>query len=618
MFLNGNEKYISDLVRKNGSKEYRNLRIAYVIQMFVITLFMMFAFGISNTTNENLSGSDMQQLIAILSSVILVSILTIIFFQWILSMQISAIYDVRKQFNKGMYLMGVSKRKLYRIYFFEWIKDQWKCIIAGIIISEGTYVMLAMILQLEERVIPLKLLIISIVLYIILSSAFFALQSSLKLKESFDWKSKKIKHIQIKKNRLIINLVSSILIFILVTIAGKSIESRQIREIVKAFYIISVLVLYNPVIIFLHSIVARISLRFHWNDVFLANRIAQGYFKQIKVAAMFIVLSGTLFIGLNTMYNMVRESGALIAEENVRYRMASIYPDLKEKERENENKYFYTLNFQGKTERGTNVWMKGIDESYPDMFETINVVPGYEDAMEEVCQNGSNGILFPEFYASSSDVGKEIDVYIDGKANTFKIVGLYYTNDFSRLNCLVNKNYLYDSFEIDRQYYNAVYSLDSSGENSYTETKEDVVENSKKKAVGGTELIEAVTYVLLICAVISILIYYALVSENNKKDIARFRALGIGTVRIKKIYLYNAVIPIMFSCAFLAACVRIFVLRSCYVMLDPYYFDGVTHNELWVEIGVVLLFVFISISAQEFQIRKSTDTEEFMYVLKEE
>lgn len=615
MFLNKNEKYICHILKQSGKREYMQLQIAYIIQMFIIMLFLMFAIGIENITNESLSDSDLQQIIGILSSVVLVAVITIIFFQWILSMQISALYDIRRQFNKGLLRMGTARIKLGKIYFHEWMGVQGKCIVAGVVLGEVIYIALALLLELEEKIVPVWLVGISILFYIILGSVFFIFQSYLNLKGSTTTRRTK-KVMYFSRRKLFICLGIAMLLIIITYVGAHYIESRQLRELVKGIYIVALLILYDPVINILHLLIAKICRKFHKNFLFIANRIAQGYFKQLKVVGMFMILSGILFIGLHTMYNMVREAGYDVVQENVRYKAVSIYPELRENA-EPDKFEFYGFSLKGETDSGTNVWLKGIDAVYRNEFEQFNIVSGYEPAMKTICGEVQNGILFPEFYANPSDVGKEIQIYVDGEPHIFKVIGLYYTNDFGKLNCLVNNEYLAQEFGVETGQYNTVYSLDAVRTDEFTESKNDVAKNSRNKAVGGTELIEAITYILIACALLSLLIYYGLISKNTKKDIIRFKAMGISNEKIRRIYLYHAVTPILFSGIFLFIGVRIFVERSTRVMLDSYYFKGVKYNEIRMEILILVLFIVFSIIVQWLQIKKSINSDKLTYVLKE-
>lgn len=74
-------KKITKLIENNDKKERLQFQVALIVTIAVTLLYTMFAFGLNDITNESLSKNDMQQLQGILSSVIVISVVAIIFFQ---------------------------------------------------------------------------------------------------------------------------------------------------------------------------------------------------------------------------------------------------------------------------------------------------------------------------------------------------------------------------------------------------------------------------------------------------------------------------------------------------------------------------------------------------------
>ena len=68
-------------------------------------LYTMFAFGLSDITNDSLSKNDVQQLQGVLSSVILISIIAVMFFQWILATQLQNLFNIRKHFTEALFIL---------------------------------------------------------------------------------------------------------------------------------------------------------------------------------------------------------------------------------------------------------------------------------------------------------------------------------------------------------------------------------------------------------------------------------------------------------------------------------------------------------------------------------
>ena len=147
-------------------------------------------------------------------------------------------------------------------------------------------------------------------------------------------------------------------------------------------------------------------------------------------------------------------------------------------------------------------------------------------------------------------------------------------------------------------------------------TKADIMRKSRERAVSGTEIVEAITYLLITCAVISLFIYYSFVAKSNEKDILRFQAMGVPYLQIIKIYIWNAVFPIIISGIFLLPITKKFTYICLYVMLSPYYFVGVKDSGIYSEIVLLLLFSLISIAVQMFYIPRLKDRKNFIEELR--
>ena len=112
-------KKITKLIENNDKKERLQFQVALIVTIAVTLLYTMFAFGLNDITNESLSKNDMQQLQGILSSVIVISVVAIIFFQWILSTQLQNILDIRQQFTDSLLLMGLPRFEITKLYVYE-------------------------------------------------------------------------------------------------------------------------------------------------------------------------------------------------------------------------------------------------------------------------------------------------------------------------------------------------------------------------------------------------------------------------------------------------------------------------------------------------------------------
>ena len=107
---------IGKLLKNSGKKERIQFWFASMVTVTATLLYTMFAFGLSDITNDSLSKNDVQQLQGVLSSIILISIIAVMFFQWILATQLQNLFNIRKHFTEALLLMGTPHKKIVKIY----------------------------------------------------------------------------------------------------------------------------------------------------------------------------------------------------------------------------------------------------------------------------------------------------------------------------------------------------------------------------------------------------------------------------------------------------------------------------------------------------------------------
>lgn len=618
-----NNGRIKQLLKNSGKKERFQLQVACSVTMFVTLLFAMFAFGLSDITNESLSDNDLQQLMGILSSVILVSIIAIVFFQWILSIQIKMLLDIRRQFSDSLLLMGTTKKKIVSIYMSEWCAMHIKALLFGGITSVLFYAVLASIFEIEEKSVPIKIIVIAIIIDTMLGLFTMGLQLFTSLKgniiENIRNRNQYTKEKNISNRRIIIRLILALMALVCPIYISNSAVVRQISELSKLLSIVAIIILFDPIVRGIYIFIDAFSKKFKLFNLLIAEKISRGYFSRIKVSCMFLILSCTIFVGLHSMFNMVREAGEVIVNDNIKYNYVTTLKELNSEKMDSDKNTFYGLKTNAQTESGTNIFINGIDELYLESYEKINVVSGSENALQKLAEEKSNGIFMPELFASSDDIGKTIQISINGTEHEFQVVGLYYSNDFSELRCLVNIDYLRQELQVNSGGYNIIFS---KGQETIinvgnTDTKVGMAQKSKDRAVNGTEIIEAITYLLLVCAIISLLTYYSLISSSNEKDIIRFQAAGMGINKTRKIYLLHAIFPVFLSGLFIIPITNLFTKICLYVMLSPYYFVQVEYSSIWSEALIIIMFAIISVFVQLFYLRKKGSKNDFIYTLKE-
>lgn len=613
---------ISKFIKNSGKKERLQFQVASIVTVAVTLLYTMFAFGLSDVTNESLSKNDIQQLQGVLSSVILISVMAIIFFQWILSTQLQNLFDIRKRFTDSLLLMGLSRKKIAKMYIFELIKIHFVAVVTGFVIGGIIYVIIANMLQIEEKFIPLNIYLISFFIGMILNlyTVGVALFKLLKgnVIEKIRNRSNYVNFNDITIKGILIRIILAIILILISNYISGISQIRQVDELSKVFNIVAIMVMFDPIARGIYTLLYYLLKNIKLNNVFLSVKISEGYFSQVKMTCMFIILSCTIFVGLNSLFSMVRVSGENIADKNIMYSYLEKKDSLYANDHNPDDNVYYGLKIKSKTDSGSNIFISGIDSLYLNDFEKINVVTGSEKALNDIVKNENNSILIPEVFASSNDIGKTIKIDIEGKSYDFKVAGLYYSNNFGELNCFVNIKYLKKILNIDTNKHNIVFLKDDNitMDRNIT-TKSEIVRQSRDRAVKGTSIVEAITYLLMACAVISLFIYYSLIAKNNERDILRFRAMGIGYKKILQIYVLHSVVPILISGVFLIPITKIFTYICLYVMLSPYYFKSIDYTGIYYVIGILLIFVLISVVVQTFYILKFKNKSDFTTQLRE-
>ncbi len=614
---------LSRLFHKTCKYEIYCLYISYIVNFTVVNIFFMLATGVSNIQNESLSQSDRSQLIAIVSSIVSVSAITIIFFQWIINMQIQALYNRRNQFNINARLIGVDRRTLCMLYLQELLFMQIIVILIGIVLSEITYFLLAAILNLDEKIIPIAHISLGIIMHILVITI-TELTTILKLTRK--GVAEQIRKTTVMENipekrKLIISFISGTALIILSVVLAKNIPVRQVSWLSRLIVFLSFFFFYDIITYVINKLICRGAEKLNAYHILLAQRISYGYFRRVKITCMMIIFSATLFLGLQMLYKTVRAAAYDVVENNIKYDSIITWDEMQNNQ-EFLKDIFYGIRIKTKTDTGTNIYISGINQEYAYEYEQINSANiDKNDFNDLLCNPNSNGIILPEFYISDNDIGKEITVKIENCEINFRILGGYYSNDFSKLICYVNDTYLKEQLNLEDKYNIAYVKATDDLENLYERTgdlqsKTNIAEQSVNKAVGGTEIVEMITLIIIICAIISFVNFFIMTASTNSVDIIRFRAMGINTKDIMYIYILHSIFPVIFSSICIIPFSILFNKIACNVMLASEYFSGGYENIPGLTVVIIIIFILIAILMQVICVKKTIQNEEYMMVLK--
>lgn len=109
-----------------------------------------------------------EELLMYFSMLIVVSLMIILFSLWIMQIICQTIFETRKDFNIQLRLMGITRKKLSRIYIKEFFYYQLLVIPIGLILMEGIYYFISKMLDISSNWIGPANLGIAIVIHLLI------------------------------------------------------------------------------------------------------------------------------------------------------------------------------------------------------------------------------------------------------------------------------------------------------------------------------------------------------------------------------------------------------------------------------------------------------------------
>ena len=384
-------------------------------------------------------------------------------------------------------------------------------------------------------------------------------------------------------------------------------------------------ILLDILLIFIHRILSGIAKKLRIRSLVLSEFIAVGYLKKNKVVCNMIIFSAMLFLGMQMLYINVRFCGSDVVDNNVHYKDTVWYEEYQTEQIS--DKCYYGLKFKY-DKNGTVYYFYGIDDKFLNEYENIECDKKLSDISDTLSQKLNdknwNGILIPNYYIQSSDIGKEVTYVIAGKEVTFKVAGGYYNNNLAHFNCLVSKSYLASQLGIDDEY-NMLYLKDKmhgadlvNGKGKVvTQSFEEIKAESYEKAVSGTSLVEMVSIVIIACAVFALLNYIMLSSKSSIIDIARLRGIGLLKRQIQKIYIIQSAVPVVVSMLIASPLSILFAKIGCLMVFDEGYYSRDLVMTPLLMLMLLMIFGVISVFMQMLVIRKVTTTNYYINILRD-
>jgi hypothetical protein len=569
------------LLACSGKKEKVYLRISYIINITFIGVMLMFGFGMSNTTNLTLH--DAEQAEIILSSMIIVSIIVIIFFQWLTGMQFVSLFESRKVFNQNIRLLGLSSGKLTLLYFLEMLKMQLIAIPAGFCCAEIIYVCYAGVSGAAEHVIPVLVLFEAAGIHLAILC---------------------VMTFMVGTKCAGTNIVE--------LLRGKKIFQRR-RKGLKSIRL-------------LEFLAGKISAKYRRYKFWIMLKISNAQRKNIRIIRFLVLGSVVLICGLYGLYTTVRTLAYQRTNEQIQY-AGYVWLDEPVESISILDSY-QTLSFKAWLSEDSRIRITGIDQNYVGTYENIELAYALNhetvsDWLEHLNEDDFDGIILDTEYIDESDLGETVTYEIDGKTVSFTVYGGYVSNNLAEFNGYVSPKYLEKQLGLDG-YWNRAYVLSAEAMNDVLSktasagiydqaTKKELCEKSYEHAVQGTGEIELVCWMITICAMLASATCIYMIREKNESIVSRFISIGMEKRQIQTMYVLLIcwiVIPVLVPAILLSI---LFQKLTCALALSSQILVGVQYRfPIPLCVVVCVLFVLTMIMIQLSSIRKMFQREEFV------
>lgn len=556
---------------KSGISEKRHLYIAYTINLIIINMFLFFCTQYNLTNDSFGTDNGKAQMISIFSGIFVFSVIVISFFQWIVNNLFLSLYQRRKDANINLRLIGIDKRYLKNIYFKEYLIMNILTVPVGIIISLLFSYLLVLKLPFNINIytVPIGCLIHIVVTFFSIIRVFRNINKK-DLIEQIRNENNFSEYVRFNKWDIVFILVGILLLsiplglkneMILARILDKTdkIDSETILMSSKFILILAFLIIYNVFFKVVYISLDFISKKFNWNNLLIASNLCLGELKKTKNSCFIILISCTLFVGLEYSFLTIRTNVGLVAENNLHY-VSRVYKEdgyFTDEELEQMNIDKETSSFAVYFDDERYRRIIGITSEHFENFETLVVAENkttLENGIDNFDNSNWNGMFIPQLLISKSDLGRVIETKKDEQTIELSFASGYEFNIFDTYNSYVSRSYLENILQIENQY-NMIFlkeelDIENIPSGVTYQTKEGLVQVSKDKATNSTEIVEIFLIIIILCGLISFINHSAMNAESNKQIIAKMRGMGILNKDIIKIYLIIAIIPIVISFAF--------------------------------------------------------------------
>lgn len=591
-------KELERLFRQSEKAKQLRMLIAYLLNIIIISMFLMISTSIDNVVNEVLDPNQYEQVIAILFSIISISGITIFFFQWVICALFEALYESRRAFNINIRLAGLPKYKLYKLYFAELFTMQLKAVPLGLILSVLLYSMIAMAMNLPKTLLNVKSILLAISLHFltILFSVTLSLHKANRFSPIELWRGKNRNHncYQIRVWDWIKAGMGIAILFI------ASYLNQFFHGLEKILVLVTVILCQNVLFIIVSKALEKVGDLCGIGKLVLSQIINIYSYKRTKVLINMITFSVVMTVGLQAAYLSSRIAAARVSESNIRYSAMITMKEPLLIAPEGKHGYLPLLKFNASSNIFPNIYIQGVNDAFLEKYEIIALndeLAGIstEELKRKIEDENWNGILLPQGQISGKDIGKSFIASINGREIKFVIEGGYFSNNYSELRCLVGNAFLENATGVEGMA-NTVFVIGNEeipdlGSNvASVQSKEELVKAGSDKVIRGTELIELAAGIIFLCSLVMLINYAYILSKEKQQDYVKLRAAGVPRNQVLLVFILHFGGMIVFSLLVALPCSGILASAACGEMLAPYYFqDGITYPATVILMELLLL-----------------------------
>ncbi|OON98726.1 MAG: hypothetical protein ATN35_03695 [Epulopiscium sp. Nele67-Bin004] len=543
--------YFYNVVSKIGKNGRVTVFLALLLNTIVISSLFMFALGLDNTVNDKLSTSDAEQMSFVVSLITVIAIVIIGFIQWIVVTLYSSLLESRKSFNTMVRMIGMGKKKLYNVYFSEFVMFQILTMPIAIVLAYVCYGLIGNMAGGELQPLEPQYIVLAIVTNFVVTLVSFsrAYYKNSKTHQYFDV-------IEAKKQRKT-GLLTKVLKILCVSLVGVSLILMSLPMMFTEYpfygyatFFLGLIFLWDEVI----KVFCKLAKKMFPAKYNIAVILFESNIKSVTIVSYTIMLGLSMCIGMYGMFATMRNASYNMVQDYIHYEYWGYKNDFSMFDDPNLEGVSTGLVTFENTVMSSTLPIFAVDSEYVDDFETVELK--YTDMTSDQLKVNLddptfNGIVVMSGLISEEQVGDTIELMFFGVPIEFVIVGGYDSTISYRYFNLVSKSYVYEQLGLDQSQANNFFSkisVDSFiDEDFFVVNKEEIATTNKENVLKMTFVIEFPIIVLLVASIFMLGNFIYLSAGKNKLDIARFRALGVAEKDVNTAYILNYSLIVMLS-----------------------------------------------------------------------